>query len=355
MNILFLSRPLNRIGHALLEHLVLEGRYVPSTLWVHDSPSASEAPSFLNAERKHYADEVAHYGCEPIKFLDSVCELAMAKGIASRRIADIRDDRVMRDTKTISPDLILIGGGWPQRIPPEIIRYPKLGVLNIHPSLLPDFRGTDVHRWQILLGTKVSGVTVHQVEHEFDAGNVLAQDSIVLSGAETPQELVNKLAALTGPLVSRLLRDIQAAAPARLEGAAQAGRSDYPYCRRWPWGEDEFLRIQWDQPAGYLERLVRASTQESYKYNGPYFFWGESKFFLRVARVVSGPHADSPGQILECANGGVTVACGDATALQLARVQVADEGSLEHRHRQPALKPGQFIDMFQLTPGLRFA
>jgi methionyl-tRNA formyltransferase len=353
LKILFLSRPLNRIGFALLHHLARDGEFMPSSVLVHDSAEVSEDPSRLDLAIRSYADEVARYGCEPIKHFNSLSALAESHGIASQRIGDIRSADVRRRIESLAPDLVLIGGGWPQRIPPEILRIPPLGALNIHPSLLPDFRGTDVHRWQILAGVDHSGISVHYVDREFDTGDLLAQTSIALEGAETPQRLVHQLAEVAGPLVASVLGRIQASGGTRLAGRAQSSAPRHPYCPRWPWADVSFLRIRWSSPARELERLVRASTQESYKYNGPHFRFESRQYLIRQCTAATCAGPTEPGTVLECSPSGIVVACG-ADALELRILQPCsiedwDGGG----HLRAALSPQGFASDSGIAIGSR--
>lgn len=337
----------------LLDHLAHGEDFAPSLVLIHESSEVSEDPSHLDTAMRSYADEVARYGCRPIKYFNSLSALAGSRGIASQRVRDIKSVDVRRLVESLAPDLIVVGGGWPQRIPPEILQLPPLGAINVHPSLLPDFRGTDVHRWQILAGVETSGVSVHYVEREFDTGDILEQASIALEGDETPQGLVDKLAAVSGPLVTSVLTRIHASGGERLTGRPQSAAPRHPYCRRWPWADASFLEIQWRRPARELERLVRASTQESFKYNGPQFRFGHERFFVRECVASDRIHSVEPGTVLECSPLGITVACGaDALQLQVLQPFCIDDWN-SRGHVSAALSPLEFVAVSGIKAGSR--
>ena len=68
---------------------------------------------------------------------------------------------------------IFISGGWPELINKKIFNIPKYSAINIHPSNLPDFRGGDVHRWQIYKESKFTGISIHNVNENFDSGSII--------------------------------------------------------------------------------------------------------------------------------------------------------------------------------------
>lgn len=327
----------------------------PSAVWVHDSPVCSEEPARLESTIREYAQEVAYYGCPSVKWLKSVSALAESRGITARRVASIRSAQALHEIERLSPDLILIGGGWPERIPPEILEQPRMGAMNVHPSLLPDFRGTDVHRWQILAGVETSGVSVHIVEEEFDTGRLVSQGAINLDGRETPQGLVDKLALLSGSVVEVALDRIRIARDPQAAGWMQPGDESFGYCGRWPWPDADFLRLDWIKPSVELERLVRASTQESLKYNGPHFAFGGHHCMVRASKVVPGNVDAEPGTVMECSMEAITVACGvGALALTTLQPYRLEEWN-GHRFAQPAMDPTTLACAFNLRPGSRLA
>src|SRR3989338_6687753 len=90
-------------------------------------------------------------------------------------------------------------------IPKEILEIPALGTINIHPSLLPHYRGPAPIVNAILNGDTETGVTVMKIDEEMDHGPILAQEKIALSGNESIQDLEKSLAELGGELLAKVI------------------------------------------------------------------------------------------------------------------------------------------------------
>lgn len=101
----------------------------------------------------------------------------------------------------------------------EELQQFKRGVINMHPSLLPLYRGAAPAEWQILRGERISGVTAILTTAQIDAGPVLAQESFALPDDVTRDELLRRAAARGVPMLHRLLSDwetaIKSAVPQR--------------------------------------------------------------------------------------------------------------------------------------------
>lgn len=92
----------------------------------------------------------------------------------------------------IKPDWILLAG-FMLILKPEIIRNFPRRIINIHPSLLPKFRGTHAQRQALEAGEKLTGCTVHFVTEELDAGPVILQNSLEITPSDTEESLTAKL------------------------------------------------------------------------------------------------------------------------------------------------------------------
>jgi methionyl-tRNA formyltransferase len=100
----------------------------------------------------------------------------------------------------LSPDLIIMAT-FKQILKKNVIQLPPLGVINFHPSLLPQFRGPCPTTAALLNGEKITGVTVHYVTEDLDEGNILLQRSIDIQEIDNDGQLRQKLASLAGELV----------------------------------------------------------------------------------------------------------------------------------------------------------
>jgi methionyl-tRNA formyltransferase len=127
-----------------------------------------------------------------------------------------------------------------------------LGGINLHPSLLPRFRGPSPISAAILAGEPETGVTIQRIALRFDTGDILARERHPLRGDETTAALTEQLAILGAELLERVLADIASGSPP--ESLPQK-EEDATYCRALS-KEDGLIR--WEEPASVIERKVRA-------------------------------------------------------------------------------------------------
>ena len=114
------------------------------------------------------------------------------------------ETNVINALSSIKPDLI-ISASYGQKIPWETISNARFGGLNVHPSILPRWRGADPVPWAILSGDAQIGVTVVRLSEKFDDGKILAQHKIPLTVHDTSDPLRTKLFSIGATLLSDLL------------------------------------------------------------------------------------------------------------------------------------------------------
>lgn len=108
----------------------------------------------------------------------------------------VRSEESVQKIKALAPDLI-VETAYGQYIPKEIIDIPKYGIINVHPSLLPKYRGATPINQAILNGDTVTGVTTMQVDEGMDTGDIILSDEIEIDATDTAQTLSEKLAILS--------------------------------------------------------------------------------------------------------------------------------------------------------------
>ena len=110
--------------------------------------------------------------------------------------------------RNMSPDLILVAG-FHRLIPQNIIKIPKIEIINFHPSLLPRHRGGTPNRWVIRNGEEETGITAHLVNEEFDCGDVVLQDKILVKPDETWGDLELRINDLVAEMVYKTLEIVK--------------------------------------------------------------------------------------------------------------------------------------------------
>ncbi|MGH7815109.1 MAG: formyltransferase [Candidatus Binataceae bacterium] len=215
-------------------------------------------------------------------------------------------------------------------IPESILAIPPLGAYNLHPSMLPAYRGRAPINWMLVNGEREGGVTLHRMVARADAGDIVAQRAIAIAEDDTALTLYRKLVPIGAELVTEMHpRIVAGTAPRR---TMDLSRGSY-FGRRRP----EDGRIDWNCPARQIYNLVRAVT---HPYPGAFCFVAGKKLFVWEAQVaVASGKLGAPGaMIAERAGGAIEVAAGAGSAI-VKRVQF--EGDAEASPRE-TLGDGKF-------------
>jgi len=105
---------------------------------------------------------------------------ARNNNIEYMREKEINSEAVSRKIKNIKPDL-LVTAHFQKLLKNELINLPSIGCLNLHPSLLPLYRGMSPQHWPIINGDKKTGITVHFIDEGIDTGKIVLQREIELT------------------------------------------------------------------------------------------------------------------------------------------------------------------------------
>ena len=175
----------------------------------------------------------------------SIQQLAWDRTIPLWEVARLDDSAVLELFRSLEPDLICVAC-FSRFIPPAVLTIPRLGALNVHPSLLPDNRGPEPLFWTFRLGHEQTGVTIHLMEEKLDSGPILAQERLTVPEGISYVELEQQTAELGGALLARTVADL-------MSGQARARAQDESQSRYYPYpsnqhGRDDFVisPAQWD-------------------------------------------------------------------------------------------------------------
>jgi methionyl-tRNA formyltransferase len=205
--------------------------------------------------------------------------------------------------RRLEPDLgVVVAYGHILR--PEILAIPPLGMINVHASLLPRYRGAAPIQHAILQGETETGITIMQMDEGLDTGPILLQEAIPIAADDTAQTLHDRLAALGGRLVVEAL-----AAPHR---ARAQGATGITYAAKI---EKREARIDWSESAAAIERKVRAFDPEP----GAFTAWAGAVLKVWRASVEPGV-TGAPGEVRGTDADGILVACG-VDGLRLTEMQ----------------------------------
>ena len=152
----------------------------------------------------------------------------------------------------LNPDLIVVSA-YGKIIPKEILDIPQYGSLNIHPSLLPKYRGPSPIQFAILNGEKITGATIMLMDEKMDHGPILAQEKIEIPSDETSQTLHDKLAQLGADLLIKTI-------PQYVQGEIKPKPQDEKNASYTKILTREDGKIDWRKSAESIERQIRAFT-----------------------------------------------------------------------------------------------
>jgi methionyl-tRNA formyltransferase len=159
-----------------------------------------------------------------------VKELAAERGIAVLEPQRVNAPEAVARVRELAADLIVLAG-YGQILGGELLSLARVASLNVHPSLLPKYRGAAPVAWALLRGERETGVTVIRMTEEVDGGQILAQEATAIGEDETAGELEARLVLLGARLLSETLGRLEEAltqarpqGPAPTDGSGQAPR-----------------------------------------------------------------------------------------------------------------------------------
>ena len=183
------------------------------------------------------------------------------------------------EIRNLELDLIIVAA-YGKILPEEILEIPKYGCLNVHPSLLPRWRGPSPVQFAILNGDTDSGVTIMKIAEKVDAGPVLIQRKLKLEGNETYDVLHDKLGEMGGDLLIEII-------PEWITGKIDPQLQDESRTTYTRILKKEDGKIDWEKSAEEIERQIRAFNL----WPGIFTFWEKSGKLIRIkilkARVLN--------------------------------------------------------------------
>jgi methionyl-tRNA formyltransferase len=161
-----------------------------------------------------------------------IVEIAWERGIAVFAAGKLTDSAVVATLAELRPD-VACAACFPKRIPAALLRLPPLGWLNIHPSLLPAYRGPAPLFWAFRNGETSIGVTIHFMDEGFDTGDIAAQAPLALPDGAGGAQADRMCAALGGRLLVEVLRRQQQGNVERRPAAAGGSYESWPAPQDW--------------------------------------------------------------------------------------------------------------------------
>jgi len=212
-----------------------------------------------------------------------VKQAAMRHGLAVYQPERVRRPEAVEYLRGLAPDLMVVVG-YGQIIPQSVIDIPPLGILNVHASLLPAYRGAAPVQWAIAKGERRTGVTIMRIDAGLDTGDILASAETEIGAEENAIELAGRLAGIGADL---LVETLAGWAAGRIEPRKQdSARATYA-----PILKKEDGLIDWQQPAAAIHQRVRGFQP----WPGAYTRFRGQTLNIWRARAVRDPEASAGG------------------------------------------------------------
>ncbi len=308
MNIVFFGTP--RFAVPTLQHLLHSAHTVAGVVTQPDRPRG-------RGQKVTFA---------PVK------ELAVEHGLPVIQPERLKPQEVADTLRAWNADIGIVAA-YGRIIPEHLLTIPRLGMINVHASLLPKYRGAaPVHR-AVMNGDAETGVTIMRVVKELDAGAMFAMVTRPIGPDETSDVVEEALAELGASLLLAVLDQIAA-------GTAHEEPQDDLQATYAPRLTKEEGLIDWSQSAAQIHNQVRGLHPWPHAYS----FLNGARLIIRRSRVRAdpeGPHRSEPGTVTQIAPDALVVAAGHG---QLGILEVQPEG------RRPMLAR-DFTAGHRLSPG----
>lgn len=252
-------------------------------------------------------------------------------------IDNIKDEKFHNLIKKLAPDLgIVVSYG--KIIPKQIIEMHKIGIINVHFSLLPKYRGAAPVYWTLLNGEKETGVTFFWLDEGMDTGDIFVQKKIDVSIDDNYCTLTNKLIQLGCSTINEVVRQIKENKIIRIP---QSGEPSYA-----PMINKIQAQINWRQPAEKIHNLVRAFVHWPKAYttlqcqNGKTF--NVKIIHTEWSKNLSSSISSVEGSIVEIHSDFLIVQCGEYTYIKVLKIQPDNRNVLTIRQFLTGYKVQQY-------------
>jgi methionyl-tRNA formyltransferase len=266
---------------------------------------------------------------------------AREKGIPLLQPDDVNAADTLARIGEAGPELLLVIA-YGAKIGPTLLRLPRYGAVNLHASLLPQYRGAAPVNWAIINGEAETGISVIAMTEQIDAGDILGQRATPIDPNETAGALHDRLAALGPRLVTGVIREL----PLEEVEARRQNENQVTQAPRLTKGDG---LVDWNRPAAEVHNRIRGMTP----WPGAFAFLpasGAKKPPLRVvidrtvlAEAPAGTRRD-PGVILQAGPEGIDV----AAARGVVRIlELTPAG-------KRAMTAADFVNGHKVTCGMQF-
>lgn len=262
LNIIFLGTP--DFAVATLDALVRSGAQVVAVVTAPDKPSGRGLQLQPSAVKKY----------------------ALSHHIPVLQPVKLKDPEFLAALHSFKADVQVVVAF---RMLPEVVwNMPPMGTINVHASLLPNYRGAAPINWAVINGEKETGVTTFKLKHEIDTGNILLQEKIDILPQDNAGTIHDKLMSAGAQLLVKTLQGLAQGSIAETPQAAMGSAIQHA-----PKIFKEDMRIDWNQPATTIHNRIRGLSP----YPTAFTMLNDKQLKLFVSRVEIAPHQTTAGMV----------------------------------------------------------
>ena len=268
--------------------------------------------------------------------MSPVKEVALAHGIPVMQPEKIASPESVAQIKDYGPIGSMVVVAYGQKISTELLEWPKYGVVNVHGSILPKYRGAAPIQYAIMMGEGQTGVTTMLMDEGWDTGDILLQESLDILPDEDAEQLAGRLALLGAGLLVRTLDGLETGTVGPIPQDEELATEAHSLAR-------DAGVIDWSRGASDIVNLVRGVSPRPGAFtrvNGT-----QVKVWKAAAEQLDSD-AGQAGEIVEVGKDGVIVAAGSGT-VRLVEVQPESRGRMSASDfaRGAKLSKGDHMDV----------
>jgi methionyl-tRNA formyltransferase len=263
----------------------------------------------------------------------AVKKYAVEKGLTVLQPEKLKNPQFLEELKVLKADLQIVVAF---RMLPEVVwNMPPMGTINVHGSLLPQYRGAAPINWAIINGEKETGVTTFKLQHEIDTGHILLQEGIPIGEDETAGELHDKMKEVGAQLLVKTIKGIADGSLQEIPQTTVAEQQNIEI-KHAPKIHTSTCLIDWNKSVDEIYNLVRGLSP----YPAAFTYLNEKTLKIYIAEKEKKVPAITPGQYETDHKTYLKFACSNGY-IQVKELQ------LEGKKRMPVT---DFLRGFRSTP-----
>lgn len=216
----------------------------------------------------------------------------------------VKDIDIIDEIKRLNPDLIVVVA-YGKILPKELIDIPKYGVINVHSSLLPKYRGAAPIHNAIINGDKETGVSIMYIDEELDSGDIISQAKVDILEEDNLETVHDKLADIGAKTLIKAISDIEAGTADRFVQDHSKATFVYPI-------KKEDCEIDWFKTKAEIFNFVRGMNP----FPTAFTILNDKNFKIYEVVKYDIDYDANPGEIVELIKGkGPVIKCGDGAVV----------------------------------------